>query len=232
MAGLFGGVRMPGPELMAQQAMPVVSSATPGLAMQQPRGIFGRAFGGLNSKLGGMDRNKWQMILAGVSDAGATLSGRQGNALQMARAMQQEQEGKQKRQEAFSAAYDPATGRLDPGKFITALGGDVPDSMLGALAKPEDPLLEQRQSLMEAQAEAARQQAASAQALAEQREALTPAQIAAYQALAGQRANQGAYYGARARQPYAPQRPRSGGGSSRPPASAPRGYDPSAVKWD
>jgi hypothetical protein len=53
-----------------------------------------------------------------------------------------------------------------------------------------------------------------------EREALLEAQTRAYDALAGQRQNQGAYYGARARQPYAPQRARAG------PAGGGRGAAP------
>lgn len=181
--------------------------------LRQPRqGMFGKAF----------SPNGLQAIGATMQDVGAAIDGRQPGALQALAQYRETMLSKQRKQDAFAAAYDPQTGKFDMARYVAASGGEVPDSVMAQLAKPEDPLLEERRNYLEAQAEAQRQQAAAAEALAEQREVLTPAQFAAYEALAGQRSGAEAYQRARAAQPYAPQRASGGGSKPEAPRMGPR----------
>jgi hypothetical protein len=106
----------------------------------------------------------------------------------------------------FRSAIDPVTGKLDPAKVIAGLGAHTPAAVWSALIpKDEDPLLDSRRELLEAQIANYDSQAQGRQTTDMDRRE-QEARIRSLEALAGQRTH------AAAKPYFAPPRARSGGG--------------------
>jgi hypothetical protein len=221
---VFGKGFMPvneGGGFMADQRRPDLSTALPGVTVNQPRGLFGRMGGASNAERLGL-------FAAGISDAVDPLTMHPTGGGSMAAMLKQRKDDAAKRaqQEAFAASYDPVTGKFDTGKFIAITakaGGDLPDSVMAAAMKPEDPLLADRQNLLQAQiADYEARSAGREETEMDRRE--QQARIASLEALAGQRTAQQGLIGVKTRQPDAPQRARASGGVVK--------ANPNSVSWD